>query len=67
MDDDLKTWLLRNREHRAAALETVEQLDTELTERVQRALQEGRATAAEIADVLGVTRARVYQIRDGRR
>lgn len=67
MDDEFRAWLRTNRDERTRASERVDQLDAELTERVKQALDERIATAAEVADALGVSRARVYQIRDGRR
>jgi hypothetical protein len=56
----------RIRENRSARVEMIRQLDTELTELVKQALAEGHS-AIELGEILGVSRARVYQIRDGRR
>lgn len=67
VDDELRAWLHANREERSRASDRVDQLDCELTTRVKRELDSKTATAAEIAEALGVSRARVYQIRDGRR
>jgi hypothetical protein len=67
VDDELRTWLRANRHERALASGRVDQLDAELTTKVKRAIDGKIATAAEIAETLGVSRARVYQIRDGRR
>lgn len=55
-----------NRVKRARAADRVTELDTELTELVKAAFAEG-FTATQIAPLLGVKPARVYQIRDGRR
>lgn len=56
-----------NRVKHARHKQSADQLDTELTAIVKGALEAGEATWKEIADWLGVSKARVYQIRDGRR
>jgi DNA-directed RNA polymerase specialized sigma subunit len=61
-----KDKLLANRRKRASHAAAIETLDAEQTQLVKEALAEGD-TAAELAEILGVSRARVYQIRDGRR
>lgn len=48
------------------ATQTVTEAVTEQRAAVQAALESG-VSAVDVAEVLGVTRARVYQIRDGRR
>lgn len=48
------------------ARERVAAAEDELTQAVRVALLVG-ASAVDLAEVLGVTRSRVYQIRDGRR
>lgn len=54
-----------NRSERSESVSNIERLDEELVELVNEALKVHSAT--EVASVLGVSRARVYQIRDGRR
>lgn len=67
MNDELRAWLQANRYERDLASSRVDQLDADLTTKVKQAIDAKVATAAEIAEALGVSRARVYQIRDGRR
>ncbi|MCG7610331.1 hypothetical protein [Mycobacterium sp. CnD-18-1] len=55
-----------NRAARAEAVKRIAQLDAELVALVNDGLAKGR-TAAELAQLAGVSRARVYQIRDGKR
>jgi len=52
--------------NRAAAVEQVEAAENSVTEAVREALRL-EIPATKVAELLGVTRARVYQIRDGRR
>lgn len=56
-----------NRAKHARQRAAADQLDVELTTIVKNALETGEATWQEIAEWLGVSKARVYQIRDGRR
>lgn len=55
-----------NRAKRRKAVERVEKIDAELAELVRKALAEGIGPT-EIARVAGLSRERIYQIRDGRR
>lgn len=55
-----------NRTKRRKAMERVEVIDAELAELVKRALSEGMGPT-EIARIAGLSRERIYQIRDGRR
>lgn len=55
-----------NRERRREAAGRIADLDAELPALVREALDGGR-TWQELAALLGVSKARVYQIRDGRR
>jgi hypothetical protein len=52
----------RLRALRASRAADIEALDGEISDLIRQALQEGVA-AAELAKELGVTRARIYQIR----
>lgn len=52
----------RHREHTSAA----DALDSQLRDLVKMAFEQGR-TGPELAAVLGISKERVYQIRDGRR
>lgn len=63
---DIGQQIRANRRKRRNAAARIEDLDAELVELVKQAFDEG-VGATEIADIAGVTRARVYQIRDGRR
>lgn len=67
MKDELRAWLQNNRAERDRYQTRADELDSDLTARVKMELDKRSATAAEIAEALGVSRARVYQIRDGRR
>ncbi|OFB44788.1 hypothetical protein BA059_02390 [Mycolicibacterium sp. (ex Dasyatis americana)] len=62
LDDRIKA----NRAARAESVENIARLDAELVTFVNEGLADGR-TAAELADLAGVSRARIYQIRDGTR
>ena len=55
-----------NRARRARAAASIEQLDTELTGLVRHAFEDGY-TWQQLAELLGVSKARVYQIREGTR
>lgn len=52
----------RLRAIRASKAADIDALDTEIAELIRQALREG-ASAADLAKELGITRARVYQIR----
>lgn len=52
----------RHREHTAAA----DTLDSQLQDLVKIAFEQGH-TGPQLASVLGISKERVYQIRDGRR
>ena len=55
-----------NRAKRQEAMECIARIDAELAELIKRALAEGLGPT-EIARIAGMSRERVYQIRDGRR
>lgn len=54
------------RAQRAHAAETVDALDTAIAHAITEALAEGYSPT-KLAKDLGITRARIYQIRDSRR
>lgn len=58
--------IARAAERLAAARTELEAAEVALSSAVREALERGERAAA-IADQLGLTRARVYQLRDGRR
>lgn len=62
IEDDIR----RNREKRKRAVARIEQIDAELAALVKKALAEG-VGPTQIARIAGLSRERVYQIRDGRR